>query len=197
MAKLVLDHVAGFCQLQQKTSLWVVPGQSSSLKKHSTVGRRISNLPFTELYSPHNDAVMHWPLAHCLKLNFCLPLTRITATVATRTPDRFAQWWARSSHTKTEAGLYSPPQKQTKKTQHSDHRCLTSSVPLHISGHEEHRGCVLDSLIHSHPQSCPRRENEKWKPPHEARQQFTGFSHGSVFPKGFNSTGAVESLWRA
>ena len=69
MEKLVLDHVAGFCQLQQKTPLWVFPGQSSGLEGGPTERKKISNLPFTELHSPHNDAVMHWLLAHCLNLN--------------------------------------------------------------------------------------------------------------------------------
>lgn len=37
-------------------------------RKHSTARRRISNLPFTELYSRHNEAVTHRPPAQ-----LCLP----------------------------------------------------------------------------------------------------------------------------
>lgn len=80
MAKLVLDHVAGFCQPWRKTVFltcpWAEKGEKKkggkkiwSLKrKHSTARRRISNLPFTELYSRHNEAVTHRPPAQ-----LCLP----------------------------------------------------------------------------------------------------------------------------
>lgn len=77
MAKLVLDHVGGFCQPWRKsvfsTCPWAKKGKIKKRKiwslerKHSTVRRRISNLPIPEVYSRHNEAVTHL-LLNCASL---------------------------------------------------------------------------------------------------------------------------------
>lgn len=193
---MVLDHVAGFCQLQQKTPLWIVPGRSSGLKEHSTKRKRISNLPFTELYSPHNNAGMHWLLAHCLNLNFPSPYTHCSHHHHTHAGSSVS---SANTH-KQSRSLLPPPNRQ------DDQHCLTFTLLLHISGHMEHRGCALDSLIHSHPQSYWWCEHEHWKPPHGTRQQFRGFSlclfsearrcfHKALTPWGLWSLARVFNWW--
>lgn len=78
-------------------------------RKHSTARRRISNLPFTELYSWHNEAVTHRPPAP-----LCLP--------AAATPPHAS--WSRSSSRDDDVNN----KREKKKTTHSDQHCFTTEA---------------------------------------------------------------------
>lgn len=127
----------------------MVPGQSSDLKKGPTERKKTSNLPFTELHSTQNNAVMQWLLAHCLSLNSYCPLT-----CDCRRHNILAGFYIVTgsgpllgSNTHKQRGSSLP----TTLSMNGVQSCLTFTLLFHITWHNLTQGM---SLSYCHPQNC-------------------------------------------